>query len=633
MRPGPRLGRALIVLSALALLWAVVVALTGGIVLNVHSIRLSSRSPRNAGLIALLGGLAGWALLPPGERRRTREAFLGYLGQANPAMLIALIGVGLEVTRWIGARPLWLDEEMIALNVRDRPLVNLAGPLWLGQSAPFGWLAVQRAVLLTAGTSERALRLVPVIFGIATLAAAVWIGRRWMSPLGAAVLVLLCSFGQWISFYALELKHYSADTFWALLLPALAAWAIETGTDNSARQTRRAVVWWAAAVVGQWFAYGALLVTPGCALVLLVWLWRRKGRRAALEFALIGLVWLVSFGLHDVLVLRHAMGSEYLQKYWSFATPPASAGLKRTLVWLGGRLEPLALKPGGTGLPAMFWLAAAGGFALTTRRALGIVLATVPVSAFLLAGLRLVPLFERVSLWVVPALYAGIALFADSAVGFGRDAYIRRSMMRLALAAAVAYVAFTLCSDIFARGMEDFRPGRSAQSNHLLDDRAGVRWLMQQRGPGDVMMATKLALPALWWYGGLPISNSDVAGSRRTEGSPILEVGYSLRGPDCERNPLRDALKDQRRVLVYFGFRFDDVPSGFDDLLLRRLGELGVIRTLRQFSQASRVAIIELGVAAPARDRVPGPPDSGRIDNAASRRLDGCIVVGPAHGW
>jgi len=138
-------------------------------------------------------------------------------------------------------------------------------------------------------------------------------------------------------------------------------------------------------------------------------------------------------------------------------------------------------------------------------------------------------------------------------------------------------------------------------------------------------------LPALWWYGGFPISNS--AGSRQPDGSPILEVGYRLRGPDCEGNQLRGALKDRRRVLVYFGFRFDDVPSGFDDLLLRGLGELGVTRTLRQFSQASRVAIVELGFPSPARDIVPVRPDAGRAANATSARLDGCVVVRPARRW
>ena len=59
-----------------------------------------------------------------------------------------------------GAAPLWLDEETIALNLRDRTIADLAGALWLGQSAPLGWLAIVHAVIGALGTSEMALRLV-----------------------------------------------------------------------------------------------------------------------------------------------------------------------------------------------------------------------------------------------------------------------------------------------------------------------------------------------------------------------------------------------------------------------------------------------------------------------------------------
>src|SRR6202035_4621790 len=96
---------------------------------------------------------------------------------------------------------------------------------------PLGWLALERLVLLTFGSSERAVRMVNVLFGIGTLVTALWIGRRWMSPVGAAILALLCSIGEWLVFFTLELKHYSADAFWALLLPALGEWTLDAAPD------------------------------------------------------------------------------------------------------------------------------------------------------------------------------------------------------------------------------------------------------------------------------------------------------------------------------------------------------------------------------------------------------------------
>jgi hypothetical protein len=93
-----------------------------------------------------------------------------------------LFGSGSLIYQWYWTRPLWLDEEMIALNFRDRSVTELAGPLWLHQSAPLGWLVVQRALLLGFDASERTLRALPVLFGIATLWVAVWAGRRWLQP-------------------------------------------------------------------------------------------------------------------------------------------------------------------------------------------------------------------------------------------------------------------------------------------------------------------------------------------------------------------------------------------------------------------------------------------------------------------
>ncbi len=298
---------------------------------------------------------------------------------------------------------------MIALNVRDRSLTGLAGPLWLNQSAPLGWLALERALLVQFGPGERTLRAAPVLFAIATLAVALWAGRRWLGPLGATLFVMLCSFGQQISYFPLETKPYSADAFWALLLPVLAVWAIEPATDgpphtrDPATHTRRAAIWWLTAAVGQWLGNGGLFVVPGCAVVLCAFAWRRAGWRHAFLVALPGLIWLASFGLHYELSMRHTLHSEYLRNYWWWGLPPASGAPLDTLRWLVQRLEPLARNPGGTPL----WISVLVhsrvrgiGLAVHRNRPLGLVLLTVPASAFLLAALGLVRRWRGTALTV-----------------------------------------------------------------------------------------------------------------------------------------------------------------------------------------------------------------------------------------
>ena len=106
------------------------------------------------------------------------------------------------------------------------------------------------------------------LWGLLTLVTAVWVGRRWLGPVGAAILALLFSFGNDVWFFALELKQYSADTFGGLLVPSLAAWVVEVPADRSSGIVRRADGWWIVSGILQWFSYGALFVTPACGIAI-----------------------------------------------------------------------------------------------------------------------------------------------------------------------------------------------------------------------------------------------------------------------------------------------------------------------------------------------------------------------------
>ena len=414
------------------------------------------------------------------------------------AMIVVLAST-LLVYQWTGGRTLWLDEEMIAANIRDRGFADLTGALWLGQTAPLGWLFLQRAMLVVFGTSEVALRFVPVLFGIATLATAVWIGRRWMTPIGAAALAILFACGYWLLFHVLELKQYSSDAFWALLMPALAAAAVEPDHATAPERRRRVTVWWTVAAIGQFFALGALLVTPACVIALLAIVYRRDGWRAAVHAALPGMGWLAAFGLHYELSLRASAESEYLYGYWAFFIPSPSAGVWETVSWLASRLGPLAGKPGGADGWMVFWLAALIGIAIGWRQSrLALFFGLVPLSGLIWTSLRLVPFGDRVSLWIVPALYVAIALAVDGAVRF----FTRPGGRGLwpAVAAGVAGV-IGISATIDVAGGRGFLTEGRVTANHALDDRSAVEWLMAQRQPGDAMISTRHGLPAIWWYG------------------------------------------------------------------------------------------------------------------------------------
>ena len=66
------------------------------------------------------------------------------------------------------------------------------------------------------------------------------------------------------------------------------------------------------------------------------------------------------------------------------------------------------------------------------RFALALVVALIPLSAWALAAIRVAPLYERLSLWVVPALYLAIASSADISVFVAKCAARRGDRSRLA---------------------------------------------------------------------------------------------------------------------------------------------------------------------------------------------------------
>ena len=548
---------------------------------------------------------------PNAPRRLTRPLAL-------LTVLVAIGAVVLDVVQWYGAAPLWVDEEMIALNIRDRGFTELPGRLWLGQGAPLGWLFLQRTVILSFGSSETSLRLIPLLFGVAGLAAAVWVGERWMKRPAAVLFVLLCAMGQWMSHYRFELKHYSADALFALLLPAMAARAVEEQDPERARV--RWTNWWIAAALAQWFAFGALLVTPACALLLTIVILTRHGARAALHFATAGIVWGVSFAAHYVLSLQYTSNSAHLRTYWADYVAPTGLGVTATIAWIAGQLGELAKDPGGTSLTVALWVGALCGLAVARRPVLAAMFASVPIMAFMLAALRVVPVSGRLALWIVPALYLGIALLFDAGVRSSVAAWRGRRWPLVAAGTIAVAGALYVAGNILWRGGESLDLDVPRQSNRGVNDRQAAAWLMARYQRGDVIMSTRLGWPAIWWYGDLPIRRPRVF---MRDGSTMYEVSHERVRPGC-RQRMREALESYRRVVVHVGF--PDMPEGFFELLLHELSFFGTVVEQGHFADRSRTAVVELHPARTTELTDPAdPPENGL--------LAGCVEVHTARRW
>jgi hypothetical protein len=145
--------------------------------------------------------------------------------------LIALVvvGVGWRTFRYLLQLPIWGDEAFVALNLLDRGYLDLLKPLRFAQVAPVLFMWSELTVFRTLGGSELALRLLPFVAGLASLAV-FW---KFLKVVGVGRLPAVLALGILsVSYYPVrhscEIKPYSLDLLMSLcLLLAAARWLAE----------------------------------------------------------------------------------------------------------------------------------------------------------------------------------------------------------------------------------------------------------------------------------------------------------------------------------------------------------------------------------------------------------------------
>lgn len=183
---------------------------------------------------------------------------------ARLAPWIVLLGVLARAIPLLAGRSLWLDEAMLGLNLSERSFAGLTGSLDFNQAAPLGFLWVEKLAVVALGLGEVALRLWPWVAGIAALAVFATLARRLLSPRSALFAVTAFALSAALVYYSAELKPYSFDVLFAVLLPTLAL----------APRGPRPVALAAAGAIGVWFSYPLVFVLPGVGL----YAWLRTSR-------------------------------------------------------------------------------------------------------------------------------------------------------------------------------------------------------------------------------------------------------------------------------------------------------------------------------------------------------------------
>jgi 4-amino-4-deoxy-L-arabinose transferase-like glycosyltransferase len=223
----------------------------------------------------------------------------------------------------LGSRNLWTDEAWVALAAMK---ATAREALAAGQSTPPLYLLSVWGMVRLWGHSEAVLRGLSLLFGVGTLFL-VWRLSRVLLEIPAALLALAAvAFSPVMVYYSKELKQYSGDAFFAVLV----WWLAERLRAGQGRRGWLALA--LAGVVGLGFSQPLIFTLPVAGAVL--WFTLPLSRR--FHLAVLGCVWSLAFTAYYLLFIRGEIDPE-LVEYWTQDFPDLS-GLALFFRWLGPAL-------------------------------------------------------------------------------------------------------------------------------------------------------------------------------------------------------------------------------------------------------------------------------------------------------
>lgn len=387
------------------------------------------------------------------------------------------LGCVLRILRWIDNPALWLDEAFLSINLIDKSLGEVLGPLQFLQSAPPGFLVVEKGAEVLIGDSELSLRLFPLLASIGSVFFFAYVARRLLAAPAAALAIVLFATSEPLLERAAEVKPYSVDVAGATLLAALTVWALEA--PKSRIVPRVAVL----GVVGAsvlWLSFPAIFSLAASVSAVAVFAWRTRSRNVLAAAAIVAVVGLATFGA--VYAIASSNVSRISAAILGGGTPTGRLDTVQN-AW-STLVNPGGFDNGINGLAAL--LALLGVLALARREtSQWLALLTVPLLAAGIAdAIDRYPLGGRFSLFLAPVLLLLVARGAQALVTWSRKP----------LLVGAALGAFLVVSPLAIGTYHVVRPPAREDIRPLLET------LVDQWKEGDTLYVHRNSQYALRYY-------------------------------------------------------------------------------------------------------------------------------------
>lgn len=244
------------------------------------------------------------------------ERIVRFLG-----ITLLLAGAALRLYVYLQNRDLIIDEANIARNIYERGFKELAVPLDYEQFAPPVFLWITKLFSMLFGMGEQALKIYPLLCGLAALWVFYKILKALMPRQAIWYPVSLLAFSPILIRYSSELKQYMPDVFISLLL----VWLALKISMSSYRPIRFMILWILIGSVAIWSSMPSVFMLAG---VGCYYGWQALSSRQYRLLWLpvtVSVVWVLQFVLYYMLMLQEQANSDYLQNfhhyYFLFATP------------------------------------------------------------------------------------------------------------------------------------------------------------------------------------------------------------------------------------------------------------------------------------------------------------------------
>ncbi|MEM8809777.1 MAG: glycosyltransferase family 39 protein, partial [Cyanobacteria bacterium P01_G01_bin.38] len=386
-------------------------------------------------------------------------------------MLSLLFGLILRLVQYASNRSLWFDEASIALNLH-RSYLQLLSKLDYNQAAPPLFLWAEKFAVQILGDNEYALRLFPLIAGLASVVLFYRLAKRlttgWTTPIAIALFSSL----EYIAYFAGELKPYGLDVTLAILF------CLILGRLDYCRLTVPTILLVSlTGALGIWFSFPSIFVLASLELFnlikLKVWsLPAAQKRQVAVGRLPIYTTWLLSFIALYGLVVRQALDNDSLVDSWAVRYPESPLDI----LWLLDSLGRFFYKPlGFVGFTdAIAMVAFVSGCVFLYRRSRATLgLLNAPLLLTLIAAyLHQYPFRDRLLLFLAPF---ALVIVAEGVAGLLRcRRFYWKGLGGLTLGALVAFPVSTSVGNLLM-------PSRL----HFDHVRPVVECMQSQWQPGD----------------------------------------------------------------------------------------------------------------------------------------------------